>query len=37
VTIPLVVHDHFFEIIASAPGHGSETVSGRVYVRSLRR
>jgi hypothetical protein len=32
VTIPLVVHDHFFEIIASAPGYEDKTIKVNTYV-----
>src|SRR4029078_2653972 len=32
VTIPLVVHDHFFEIIASAPGYEDKPIKVNTYV-----
>jgi Flp pilus assembly protein TadD len=32
VTIPLVVHDHFFEIIASAPGYEDKMIKVNTYV-----
>jgi eukaryotic-like serine/threonine-protein kinase len=32
VTVPLVVHDHFFEIIASAPGYEDKTIKVNTYV-----
>jgi tRNA A-37 threonylcarbamoyl transferase component Bud32 len=32
VTVPLVVHDHFFEIIASAPGYEDKVIKVNTYV-----
>jgi serine/threonine protein kinase len=32
VTLPLVVHDHFTEIVASAPGYEDKTITVNTYV-----
>jgi tRNA A-37 threonylcarbamoyl transferase component Bud32 len=37
VTVPLVVHDHFFEIIASAPGYEDKRINVNTYVNKEKQ